>query len=208
MTKKAHLTLPKQQVVDALNEVYNIQELLQQNYGSYHSKNRSDADLLDICKKYLQKNINTFVHDTPWDDGSILGFFVAYPDRYEICLLNGMNYCYNKFALCKELFHIVIENPEFQSVNFEYTINKCVNGGALNGADSNEYVAEIAAMEYLFPFKNRVEIYKSGNIDFEKVAMDYRIPRLLVEKYLTDYRMKTLAECYKASSYMIDETLE
>lgn len=201
MTKTTNLTIPKQDIIDALNEVYNIQELLRNHYRSYDHQNKSDSDLLDICTRYLNESIKTLTHHTPWDNGSILAFFVAYDDHYDICLLDGLNYCYKKFALCKELFHIVIEKPEFLSINYEETIGKCVNGGALNGAYSNEYVAEIAAMEYLFPFKHREEIIANGNIDFDSIASTYRIPRLLVEKYLNEYRMEGLRSCYSESSF-------
>lgn len=201
MTKNAQLTIPTEDLINALNEAYNIEQILRLHYRSADHNNRSDADLYDICSRYLSKKIKLFTHKMSWDGSSILAFYVAYPDKYDICLLDGLNYCYSKFALCKELFHIIIENPEFESINFDYTIDKCVNGGDLNGADSNEYIAEIAAMEYLFPFRIREILIKSGDIDFEKVAADYRIPRLLVEKYLTDYRMVTLSECYQESLF-------
>jgi hypothetical protein len=197
-------TLPKQQIIDALNEVFNIEELLVNHYRSFQTSNRSDADLLDICSRYLGKRINTLTHQTPWDGGSILAFIVAYEDYYDICLLDGMNYCYNKFALCKELFHVVIENAEFQSIDSDSNINQCVTGGALSGGASSEFVAEIAAMEYLFPFKKRLDILSQNQqIDFEAIASEYRIPRLLVEKFLTKFRMDTLSCCYIESSYKI-----
>lgn len=202
MTENAKLTtIPTEDLINALNEAHNIEQILRLHYRSADHNNRSDADLYDICSRYLNKKINLFTHKMSWDGGSILAFYVAYPDKYDICLLDGLNYCYSKFALCKELFHIIIENPEFESINFDYTIDKCVNGGDLNGADSNEYIAEIAAMEYLFPFRIREMLIKGGDIDFDKVAADYRIPRLLVEKYLTDYRMDSLSECYKESLF-------
>ena len=201
-------TLPKQQIIDALNEVYNINELLKNHYRSFHTKNRSDADLLDICTRYLQKKINLKKHLTPWENGAILAFIVSYEAYYDICLLDGMNYCHNKFALCKELFHIVIENPEFQSIFSDETIQECVTGGKLSGGASQEFIAEIAAMEYLFPFKERIKIYKQGNIDFDAIATEYKIPRLMVEKFLTKYRMQSLQVCYKESAYKIDETID
>lgn len=201
MTTNTQLTVPRQDVINALNEAFNIEQILKLHYRSHANNDRSDADLLDICTRYLNKKINLLTHETPWDGSSILAFFVAHPEHYDICLLDGMNYCYRKFALCKELFHIIIDNPEFQSVDFDYTIDKCVNGGQLNGADSNEYIAEIAAMEYLFPFRIRKMLVESGDVDYEKVAIQYRIPRLLVEKYLTDYRMQTLGGCYLKSSF-------
>jgi hypothetical protein len=83
-----------------------------------------------------------------------------------------------------------------------------VTGGKLSGGASQEFIAEIAAMEYLFPFKERIKIYKQGNIDFDAIATEYKIPRLMVEKFLTKYRMQSLQVCYKESAYKIDETID
>ena len=142
-------------------------------------------------------------HDTQWDGGSISAFIVTYPTYYDICLLGGMNFCQQKFALCKELFHTIIQNAEFQSIDFENTIDECYAGGSLSGTAASEYIAEIAAMEFLFPFKDRLKIVEAGAIDFDAVAKEYRIPRLRIEKYLTPFRMDTLKQCYSASSYAL-----
>ncbi len=201
MAKNNQLYIPKQDIVDALNEVFNIQELLKGHYRSFDHHNKSDADLLDVCTRYLGKKIRTYTHNTPWDKGSIVAFNVAYEDYYDICLLGELNYCYSKFALCKELFHVIIDNPEFQSIDYGTRINQCIIGGVLLGPDSNEYVAEIAAMEYLFPFKDREAILKQTDIDFDTIALTYRIPRLLVETYLNELRMDSLRGCYMDSSF-------
>lgn len=195
------LQIQTQQIIDALNEVYNVEELLKNHSRVYLQKNRSDADLLVLCQKYLNKDIRVMTHDTQWDGGSIAAFIVTYPTYYDICLLDGMNFCQQKFALCKELFHTIIQNPEFQSIDFENTIDECYAGGSLSGTAASEHIAEIAAMEYLFPFKDRLKIVAAGEIDFHAIAQEYRIPRLRIEKYLTQFRMDTLKKCYSASSY-------
>lgn len=192
--------LPKQQIVDALNEVFNIEELLRNHYRVEGVKNRSDADLLDLCTRYRGKKIDLYTHSSPWDGGPILAFTLTFDDRYEICLLDGMNYCYKKFALCKELFHVVLSNPEFMTVNFGEVIEQCIVGGSLNGGASSEYVAEIAAMEYLFPYRDRLKIVAT-NYDLEEVSQAYRLPKLLVEQYLMKSRMDSLLVGYKDSSY-------
>jgi len=196
--------ISKQNIVDALNEVFNIEELLKNHYRFYYEANRSDADLLHICQKYLGKKINVLTHETPWDGGSILAFCITYDDYYDICLLDKMNYCHNKFALCKELFHTIISNPEFQSIDVSNTINTCITGGSLTGAASSEFLAEIAAMEYLFPYTKRLHYVSSGDlIDYDEIAYTHRIPRLLIEKYLTKPRMDGLSSCYTESSYKL-----
>lgn len=174
--------------------------MLNNHYRVKGIKNRSDADLFDVCTRYLDKKIDLYAHSSPWDGGPIYAFTLTFDDRFEICLLDGMNYCYKKFALCKELFHAILSNPEFMSVDFGAVIEQCVAGGQLNGGASSEYVTEIAAMEYLFPYRDRLMIVKNS-YDVEKVAQEYRLPKLLVEQYLTKSRMDTLLICYQESSY-------
>ena len=197
------IKLQTQQIIDALNEVYNVEEILKLHFRSYYDDDRSDQDLLDLCKIYLGKDIRTHVHNTPWDKGAIIAFVVTYPEYFDICLLGELNYCHAKFALCKELFHTIIQNPEFQSIDSDSTIDACAAGGSLNGIAGSEFVAEIAAMEYLFPFKQRKLIFEQGNIDFDAVAEKFKVPRLLVEKFLTPFRMETLTHCYNKSSYVL-----
>ena len=196
-----NLKIQTQQIVDALNEVYNIEELLRNHSIVYPQKCRSDADLLLLCEKYLEKDIRVMTHETQWDGGSIVAFIVTYQTYFDICLLDGMNHCHQTFALCKELFHTIIQNAEFRSIDFENTIDECYAGGSLSGIAASEYTAEIAAMEYLFPFKDRLKIVQQETIDFDAVAQEYKIPRLRIEKYLTPFRMETLKKCYSASSY-------
>lgn len=195
-------TLPKPQIVAALNEVYNLDELLKNHYPSYNHGDRSDADLLDICRRYLNKEINLLEHAMPWGGGPILAFTVElHSGSYDICLLSGLNYCYSKFALTKELFHVIISDPEFKTIGFDDTIDRCIAGGPLSGDASAEFVAEIAAMEFLFPYKDRLALFSNDTMSPEKIAIEHRLPRVLVEQFLTHYRMKALAPCYEESAY-------
>lgn len=200
-------TISKPQVIDALNEVFNICEILKASYSSFDSHDRSDADLLDIATKYLKRKIIVREHQHMWDSGPILAFSLEYVDRSEICILGGLNYCHKKLALCKELFHVILSNPDSVSVEFDETIEKCVAGGSLDSIASSEFVAEIAAMEYLFPYTHRIGICKNP-FDLDVIAQRYRIPKLIVEQYLTKPRMESLRHCYVESSFakMILET--
>lgn len=193
-------TIRKQQVIDALNEVFNIEEVLKNHYRSFHEVNRSDSDLLHLCSTYLDKTINVKLLDDAWDDGPIMAFCLTYDDHFDICLLGGMNHCYTKFALCKELFHTIIKNPEFHSLDIGESIEVCITGGALSPAPSAEFIAEIAAMEYLFPYKDRISSKKS-NIDYGDIANSRKVPRFLIEQYMTNSRMDNLHGCYIDSSY-------
>ncbi|WP_335619066.1 hypothetical protein [Limnobacter sp.] len=193
-------TISKSQVIDALNEAFNICELLQKKYLSYEELDRSDANLLHIVTTYFQKNITVTEHHHVWSEGPILAFSLQYDDRFEICLLADLNYCRRKLALCKELFHLILSNPESISVEFDETIEKCASGGALDDIASSEYVAEIAAMEYLFPYSHRLEICKKPYV-LDDIALRYRLPKITVEQYLTKSKMDALLGCYKLSSF-------
>jgi hypothetical protein len=198
------ITLQKQQIIDALNEVFNIEELLRNHYRSSGNADKSDADLLDVCSRYLSKKINVLNHASPWAGGPILAFIVSYPTKFDICLLGQLNYCYSKFALCKELFHVIIQNPEFMSIDSDSTIEQCSAGGLLSEVAGSEFVAEIAAMEYVFPFQERVKVFQSGNVDIEALAHERKIPKLLLERYLTKGSLNAFAKCYADSSYKFD----
>ncbi|MEZ0260914.1 MAG: hypothetical protein ACAH80_07880, partial [Alphaproteobacteria bacterium] len=55
-----------------------------------------------------------------------------------------------------------------------------------------EQLAEIAAMEFLYPFKYRMYDAQQKSIDYHHIAKHYRIPQVYVEEYLDPQVMKTL----------------
>lgn len=168
---------------------------------------RSTDYLRELCKTYLKKEIKIFRHKLPYTEGQpIKGFFIAYKDgSYEIALLTGMNYCWKRLVLCKELFHVVLDEEESR----HKTVNELIDDttvkidlGNKNVIPSipfqTELLAEIAAMEFLFPYKERktrIDLAKASSeiLDYAAIAEQYKLPRYYIEMYLSDSFMTVLS---------------
>lgn len=188
--------IQKSRIIEALSEVDNIRYYHRLHYIGHDGKNKSDADLLSICQTYLSKNILIFCHQQAWDNGPILSFYIKFSDRYEICLLDKLNYCHRKFTLCKELFHIILDNPEFHSINFEKTIDDLMADGFIPDNSVSEMLAEFAAMEFLFPYSDRCVILETNpQPNFAQIAEQYKVPQRLVEVYLSENYISELGSC-------------
>lgn len=117
----------------------------------------------------------------------------------DIVLAKGLNHCWKRYSICKEIFHILIDQEQYRNLDIFAHTEMVSVGVALD--DSNvqpgvaaEYLAEFAAMEFLFPYANREAIIKSiKEPDYLAIATQYRIPQLLVDKYLSKLRMEPLA---------------
>jgi hypothetical protein len=60
-----------------------------------------------------------------------------------------------------------------------------------------EKLAEVAAIESLFPYRSRVDALKNDNrnVDFRDIAERYKIPLVFVERYLS-LRLMTFLSPY------------
>jgi hypothetical protein len=113
-----------------------------------------------------------------------------YEDRFEIYLLAGMNYCWRRYVLCKEYFHAIIDGDDYRNMNIydhlkEVSISFPDGKSRPDSPVQSEMLAEIAAMEFLFPYGERVSHVANGNLDFANIAEHYKIPQFFVERYLS-----------------------
>lgn len=159
--------------------------------------------LLEIVRNTHRKQINlTFLEDS-YKDHHIYSFMLSNNDSmsYDICLLGGMSNCWNRFALCKELFHAIMDEEEVRNTSifshlrdFKMSMTDAsVSGGA---SSINEMLTEYAAMQFLFPYQKRLTCVDevktraaSGEAKkdiYMDIATRFRIPRVLVEDYLDD----------------------
>lgn len=152
---------------------------------------RSIEDTVWICQEYLNLKIEQNELPIPAARSSIRALYLAYDDHYEIYLLEGMNYCWNRFVLCKELFHVLLDTEEYRNTKIyqhleEMGLKAPEPGQEPKSPAVSELMAEIAAMEFMFPYKDRVTIRKNGEVDYAQVAERFKIPQYYVEKYLAD----------------------
>ena len=138
------------------------------------------------------------------ENSVVLGFCLelAEGQGYDIGYADGLSAELTRVVVAKEIFHAVIKRDEYRSMNILGHIE------ALTAAfpDDNskpaasiqiELVAEIAAMEFLFPLAKREEELLQMR-DPAEIAAQYGVPRFLVEKYLSDNFMDGLRRAAKS----------
>jgi Zn-dependent peptidase ImmA (M78 family) len=150
-----------------------------------------------MCTEYLGKKIELKeLLNVQAQDNSIRGYYLSFGDRYEICLLAGMNFCWRRFVACKELFHVILDDERYRTTDIynhvEEVIAKFPVAVMAGSAVVSEALAEIAAMEFLFPYPDRRRILTAGSPDYLAIAQRYKIPQALVEEYLVDSFVKGL----------------
>lgn len=137
-------------------------------------------------------------------DHHIYSFIATTNDgRYEICIVpgKGMTNCWKRFALCKELFHVMLDSESSRCIVLkdhlqDFTSSILGLDVDANESSRNEVMAEFAAMEFLFPYVKRLDSIKdvaaaqNAKDAYIEIAEKFKIPRLLVEEYLGKSRME------------------
>ncbi len=163
---------------------------------------RSVDDLEWLCGEYLGKTVSVLDLQLAADELAIRGMFAALSDgSYEIYLLADLGERERRFVKCKELFHVVLDDENCRSMDIYAHLELATVAFSVAGSNPEspvacEALAEIAAMEFLFPYAERVEVIErsGGNVDYPAIATQYGIPQLYVEMYLSDPMMTEFAK--------------
>jgi Zn-dependent peptidase ImmA (M78 family) len=188
------LTAPD--IIYCIGKAQEITDYYKLNMLNGGATRRSVDYLLNICSEYLQKTVTTqLIPNQDANQKSIRGFCVSYGDSYKICLLAEMNLCWRRFVLCKELFHVVLDEDRYRTTEIYSHVEEVVATlfeptSAGPGAVS-EALAEIAAMEFLFPYADRIQI-PGPILDYHAIAERYKVPQVLIETYLQAPFQKSL----------------
>jgi hypothetical protein len=121
-----------------------------------------------------------------WGHRNLRGMFHRYSDRAEVSYSNGLNLCWTRFVICKEISHLVIDckKQNFTHDPVELVQQLIAGGPSLNKDDGlqSEHLAAVAAIELLLPWKLRGEIkamVNNGITDLE-IALKFRVPEHVV----------------------------
>jgi hypothetical protein len=166
-----------------------------ERYNAYvgsdaNNPRKSRDDLLKVAREYTAEEIEIFLLDEPLKHETIYGFCVKEEKGYSILLSTGLPEDLTRFVLCKELFHVMIDgdvssrNPNVCDHLEQVVIAFPVADSKPGKGVVSELLAEIGAMEFLFPYKARMEELASAAVDFQAIATKYLIPQYLVEIYL------------------------
>ena len=169
------------------------------NLQNKHPKGdvRSVDDFAEFCKEqYTDFDISEL--RLPFKGQPAYGSMIQDNTGYHIFVLNGLNYCWKRIVLCKELFHIILDMDDkqkiFKNSNWEEQVEKTLFSipdveNTTEDCAAVEGLAEICAMELLFPYSTR-EKYIGSSID--EVANSVRLPKILIEEYLSKSMMNSL----------------
>lgn len=117
-----------------------------------------------------------------------LGVYAGDGDYARVQYSSSLNFCWERFVLCKEMYHCVLDQkPENRVTNLgdllklaEYLVDDTISGLAPFAPHETEQEAEILALETLFPLELRQQheaAYSEGEITDYQLALRYRIPQ-------------------------------
>lgn len=165
---------------------------------------KSIDDMIWVVRNGLVggKGMSLLLSPISGNASTVLGGTITYESGYEIFIMDGLDEPWRRFVTAKELFHVVLDDPRFRSIDIAKHLDELEIsfGVEEHEADSQspecEYLAEIAAMEFLFPFANRASLVAAGNggLDMRTTARTYGIPQVLAEQYCSPVVIKVLSD--------------
>jgi Zn-dependent peptidase ImmA (M78 family) len=192
------MNIPDKLVDLALDKAKEMADYQKQYAINGDATRKSIDDFKWIIETYLEETVNIVEIEIPAASSSIRGWIVTYEDRYEIVVLDEKNFCWKRFVTCKELFHVVLDQELFHNMDMAKQIEEI----ALDSMDVkpaasfnafSEALAEIATIEFMFPFADRVAVLeniKDGDeIPAAELAERYKIPKVWVERVLSPSMM-------------------
>ncbi|WP_223484670.1 ImmA/IrrE family metallo-endopeptidase [Stenotrophomonas indicatrix] len=187
------MQLSKAEVTGCIALVHEVVEHYKLNVLNSARTMRSVEDLEWIVGEFLQKRVTIESLKVPaagkWIKAACV---VTAEGDYEIYVLTGLDLDARRFIICKELFHVVLDEEHRRNMDTfghlqEVTTTFPVANSKPNSAAACEYFAEASAMEFLFPYAERVLVLEAANgagPNYAEIASRYGIPQEYVESYL------------------------
>lgn len=191
------MDLDEKDVISCLAKAKEMIELYKLYTRVSNGSMRSVDEFEDLFCTYLDRKVVVNDLTLAADDSAIRGMFAALADgTYEIYLLAELPDRERRFVKCKELFHVVLDEDRSRSMDIYAHVEEAATSYFKGDSSPTspvvcEALAEIAAMEFLFPYEDRVAVIAAsdGSPNFERVAAQYGIPQSLVEEYLSSHYM-------------------
>ncbi len=117
----------------------------------------------------------------------------------DIAIAKGLNFCWKRFVIAKEIFHGILDSDEYHNMDVFSHLESVL--ATFPDAEKKatpsvaaEFLAEVATMEFFFPYERRLSELKVAPElrNYPGMAQRYRIPLVKVERYLSDEYMESL----------------
>lgn len=198
------MLLSDDDVIRCLDKAKEMSEAYELYVRAPDASARSMDDMIWVVGEYLQKKVEVNDLDVLADDKVIRGMFAAFDDgHYEIFLLGELNERERRVVTTKEMMHVLLDEEDCRNMDIYGHVQEAASSFSIENEDANpespvatEFLAEIAAMEFLLPYAKRKAILEHGNgePDYAMVARVYGIPQVYVEEYLSDRMMSEFAK--------------
>lgn len=163
---------------------------------------RSADDLLWVVKQYVNCDIRMLELDipyTPTDAVPAMTWEMA-DGSYDIFVKGGLGHEQTRYVRCKELFHVVLKDEAARSqgtyAHLEGArVSVLIGDHAPDKAVASEWLAELAAMEFLFPYAERLQLVtENGEPDYARIAQAYQLPQNDVESHASGIMLSELSQ--------------
>lgn len=200
------MTVDSQMVANAIAHARSVSGYYAQLPVQFSGGKKTPDGLRIICKDYIRKSVEIFVIEkTP---NSVRALYMAREEGYAVFVLSNQDRIWRDFAACKELFHVILDDPDAEDCRtiklFDHVEELVKTLIPFNGHPTptavSEFLAELAAMEFLFPYSERMSILAGGDVNCAVIANQYNLPLVLVERYLSDGFMQGLQEHHQSDS--------
>lgn len=168
------------------------------------SGQKTPDSLLYICRQYIKKKVQ--IYGVSATARSVRAYYEAVADGYNVYVLEPQETLWRDFAACKELFHVILDDPDSEdcrTVNLYEHLEEVVDtfipfDGAPGKAATSEFLAELAAMEFLFPYAERIKIKSEEALpDVIAIAKHFNLPIAMIERYLSPGYFDPLKEFHQ-----------
>lgn len=158
------------------------------------SRPRTTDDLVWVCTQVLNKQITIVELDLDVTGRNVEAVCIALEDgSYEVGVLAGLTPDEERFVVCKEIFHVLLDREECRNINLYDHIASTLDAAEddlsiPNRAAAAEELAVIGALEFIFPYAAREALINAadGRIDAEDLAAQYSIPQRLIDTVFVD----------------------
>jgi len=197
-----------------------LDDLLLGILSEYHKKH--DLTQVPVLVDYLKPMMETrgFADRISWEKYDFpanyiaaqisfyrgqLGVYAGNSDYARIQYSDSLNFCWQRFVLCKEMYHCILDNDDETRVTniddliklAEYLVDDTISNHRPFRPHATEQDAEILALETLFPLELRIQFqseYKNGAITDHQLALRYRIPETYARLAMYPNYMATISE--------------
>lgn len=158
---------------------------------------RTTDDLIWVCSEHLGKRLTLVELEIDASARNVEAVCIANRDgSFEIGILAGLTKDEQRFVVCKEIFHVLLDRDECHNLNLYDHVASTLTAQDEHDriptkAAASEELAIIGALEYIFPYAAREALAAAteGRMDADDLAEQYGIPRRFIDLIFSEHAM-------------------